>query len=99
MSLIGVKGLVLTMIHSCNLVRTHLNDSVSSLDRNAEATEKDAFKNVDPQMLNSGRRKQFVLLYYTYVESILVLVGMWGTPNSVSGVGRDIRNIIRTFLL
>jgi hypothetical protein len=38
---------------SCNLARTHLNDSVSSLDRN--------------QMLNSGRRKRFVLLY---VESI-----------------------------
>jgi len=48
---------------SCNLARTHLNESVSSLDRNAEATEKDAFENVDPQMLNSGRRKRFVLLY------------------------------------
>jgi hypothetical protein len=31
-----------------NLARTHLNDSLSSLDRNAEATERDAFENVDP---------------------------------------------------
>ena len=50
-----------------NLARTHLNDYLSSLDRNAEATERDAFENVDPQMLNSGRRKRFVLLS---VESI-----------------------------
>jgi hypothetical protein len=52
---------------SCNLAISHLNDYVSSLDKNAEATKRDAFENVDPQMLNSGRRKRFVLLY---VESI-----------------------------
>jgi hypothetical protein len=52
---------VTNIIGGCNLARTHLNDSLSSLDRNAEATEKDAFENVDPQMLNSGRRKRFVL--------------------------------------
>jgi hypothetical protein len=48
---------VTNVIGGCILARTHLDDSLSSLDINAEATERDAFENVDPQMLNSGRRK------------------------------------------
>jgi hypothetical protein len=58
-----VSPSVTNVIGGYNLARTHLNDSLSSLDRNAEATDKDAFENVDLQMLNSGRRKRFVLLY------------------------------------
>jgi hypothetical protein len=55
------------MYTSCNLTRTHSNGSVSSLDRNAEVTEKDA--KCRPVDVEQWKTKT-IRLIIIYVESI-----------------------------